>query len=263
MGETLHAALANTNPEYGEGGSWKTPLFFRARQAWRRRAPSATRPPLPWAATLAIADWMLDRDMRMEALFVLTCFTTYFRPSDALSLLVCDLLCPVGSQRCHALRLHPPERGVPSKTRQFENGVQLDSAIFPCLGHALQSALRDRPPVSSMFPFIYHHISRTCDLACLSLHINHACLYRLRHGGCSHDLFHRLRSMAECKKQGRWTCDDSLRRYQKPIALMKEEQNLPRWMMNRRAELEAKLTRELQGIPRRREPGVQQCLVAR
>ena len=65
------------------------------------------------------------------------------------------------------------------------------------------------------------------------------------------------------KKRGRWTCDDSLRRYQKPIALMKEEQSLPRWMLDRRAELEAKLARGLQGIPRRRAPLVQQRLVPR
>ena len=262
-GRVTACSLGRRKPRVRRGGVLENPLFFRARQAWRRRAPSATRPPLPWPATLAIADWMLNRGLRMEALFVLTCFTTYFRPIRC--------LVPVGVRPALSTRASGVPCAPASSSREGcaveDEAVRGRSSVGQCdvpLPWPCPPVCTAGPPadVKHVPIHVSSHIEDLRPSLSVPTH-NHACLYRLRHGGCSHDLFHRLRSMAECKKRGRWTCDDSLRRYQKPIALMKEEQSLPRWMLDRHAELETKLARGLQGIPRRREPLVQMRLVPR
>ena len=46
-----------------------------------------------------------------------------------------------------------------------------------------------------------------------------AVLYRLRHGGASHDVALQLRSLAEVRKRGCWRSDSSVARYAKPARL--------------------------------------------
>ena len=47
-------------------------------------------------------------------------------------------------------------------------------------------------------------------------------LYSLRHGGASDDLLSKRRTLAEIKSRGRWTCDNSLKRYAKATRLQME-----------------------------------------
>ena len=44
----------------------------------------------------------------------------------------------------------------------------------------------------------------------------------MRHGGVSHDLMHRLRTVDEAKRRGRWRTDTSLRRYGKETRILSE-----------------------------------------
>ena len=50
-----------------------------------------------------------------------------------------------------------------------------------------------------------------------------AVLYRMRHGGASHDIVSNQRSVLEVKKRGRWANDQSLKRYAKGVRLQKVE----------------------------------------
>ena len=50
-----------------------------------------------------------------------------------------------------------------------------------------------------------------------------AVLYRMRHGGASHDIVSNQRSVLEVKKRGRWANDQSLKRYAKGVRLQKIE----------------------------------------
>ena len=52
--------------------------------------------------------------------------------------------------------------------------------------------------------------------------------YCLRHGGASRDSLHRLRTMEQIKKQGRWKCDSSVGRYNKHARVVAEANKLPR-----------------------------------
>ena len=52
-------------------------------------------------------------------------------------------------------------------------------------------------------------------------------MYRLRHGGASHDRATSSRTLDAIKKRGRWACDASLRRYEKAVRLQEVEAQIP------------------------------------
>ena len=52
-------------------------------------------------------------------------------------------------------------------------------------------------------------------------------LYRLRHGGASHDVAHRMRTLDEVQKRGSWRSKASVARYAKPARLNEQVLALP------------------------------------
>ena len=48
------------------------------------------------------------------------------------------------------------------------------------------------------------------------------CRYAMRHGGVSHDLMAKIRSVADAMRRGRWRSDASLRRYAKETRILAE-----------------------------------------
>ena len=219
IGDRLYAALQDSYTDLNQHGSARLPEFYRVRQAWRRRAPGRSRPPLSLTQVFLIVDWFLARRKVEMALWIVVCFTTYYRPSEVFTLKVGDLLRPTSRLTSYALQLHPssdPEAG-PSKNRIFDDGVPLDSPVFPWLPSALikHLRLRSRPATALMFVFKYPELLAAFKLACKDLKIADASLYRLRHGGASHDAAAQLRTLVEIKRRGRWQTDTSVRRYEK------------------------------------------------
>ena len=205
VGETLYAAIADRHPQLGKGGSQSLPLFARARQAWKRHAPGKTQAPLPWTAVLLIVDALLTGGLVGLALMVLVSFNTYFRPSETLGLRCRDLVRPGGSVLHWGLQLHPQERMKASKTDQFDDGVLLDNPRMPYLGDALHqyTAARqkqDNAGVEALiFPFAYLSAATSFKEAGARAGVQDCRLYRLRHGGASHDVAAKLRSLLEVK----------------------------------------------------------------
>ena len=135
------------------------------------------------------------------------------------------MLRPTSRLPHHALQLHPAEEGVSSKARVFDDGVPLDSGVLPWLPAALKKVLglNSRDPGEKMFLFSYAELLKQFRAACHDLGIRDPSLYRLRHGGASHDAAARLRTIAEIKRRGRWSSDTSVRRYEKRTWLQSEE----------------------------------------
>ena len=72
----------------------------------------------------------------------------------------------------------------------------------------------------------YERMRMLLTLAMFDMGLADPSLYRLRHGGASHDVAIELRSLAEVKKRGRWVSDSSVRRYSKAIRLQQAENQL-------------------------------------
>ena len=225
IGEQLYAALQDSYTCLNAAGSVKLPEMYRTRQAWRRQAPGRSRAPLALTQVMLIVDWLLSQRQVEMALWILVCFTTYYRPSEVFSLKVGDLLRPTARLPNYALQLHPGEGGVSSKARIFDDGVPLDSPMMKWLPSALIKVLRlrSRKPDEPMFQFTYQELLNQFKEACGALRFSDPSLYRLRHGGASHDAASRLRSIPEIKRRGRWASDASVRRYEKGTWLQSVE----------------------------------------
>ena len=143
--------------------------------------------------------------------------------------------------------MHPLERMKASKTDQYDDGVLLDNPRMPYLGEALHlyTAARqkqDRKGVEALiFPFAYLLAASNFKEAGARAGVQDCRLYRLRHGGASHDVASKVRSLLEVKKRGRWISDNSLRRYQKSVVLLTEEARLTCAQKSRAARIEKNL----------------------
>lgn len=216
----LKAALGGENARYSRHGAGRLPRFARALQAWTRLSPGTTRPPLPWLHLVLIVLDLLHDSMGLEALFFITTFVSYFRPGESLAIQMQDVV--KASPPLHmvaSIQLHPESRGAASKTGFFDDGVSLDSATFPSLGSLLVELAQNREPSAPLFDRSYAHMTRVFEKACDRLGIQDRSMYRLMHGGASHDRASNARTLAEIKKRGRWAADSSLRRYERAVRL--------------------------------------------
>ena len=223
MGQKLRAAIADWHPRFSKHGRASLPRFGRALQGWSRLAPGRSRAPLPWLHLVLVCMVLLTGRLREEALFMLTVFACYFRPGEALKILCKDVLAPTPTCPQVAIQLHPEERGLPSKTGVFDDGVAVDPQYAPQLGKLLLQHAAGRDPDMPLFNLKYTHLRATLQDAFEILNLSDPSLYRLRHGGASFDRAMRFRSLPEVKKRGRWVSDASLRRYEKAVRVQKVE----------------------------------------
>ena len=223
LGSQLYSALSDYWPEIGRGGSYRLPRFYRARQAWRRLAPGRTRDPLPFLHLVLVMKALLRRGRVAFAAACLLMWSCYLRPSEILDLHAEDVLAPTSSCPHVSLMLHPYERGKTSKVGEFDDGVTMDMAKLQWFGPWLLRQSLRRPKGAKLFSLGYPEMSKMFQKAMEEWGLKDATMYRLRHGGASHDIVHGHRHIVEVKKRGRWSTDQSLKRYAKAVRLQKVE----------------------------------------
>ena len=223
LGSQLYSALSDHWPELGHGGRCALPRFYRARQAWRRLAPGRTRDPRPFLHLILVIMKLLT-DERVG--FVAACllmWSCYLRPSEVLDLHAGDVLAPSSSCPHVSLLLHPQERGISSKVGEFDDGVTLDTKGLEWLGPWILRQARRKEPTEKLFSFRYQDMIVWFKDAMKEWNLRDGILYRMRHGGASHDIVHGQRHITAVNKRGRWSNDLSLKRYAKEVRLQKVE----------------------------------------
>ncbi len=227
MGTKLWAAVMDEMPRFSRFGSDRLPRFGRTLQAWGRLAPGQTRDPLPRLHMLAVVFTLVRWRLPHMALWVLLTFVGYFRPSETMLIRVKDIIAPTISVSHYSVQLHSLEAGRPSKVGVFNDGVSLDAPAPVWLGRTLQGLGLHLLPHDRLFQFEYSELKSKFEEACLRIGIQDPCMYRLRHGGASHDRATNSRTLDAIKKRGRWACDASLRRYEKAVRLQEVEAQVP------------------------------------
>lgn len=119
-----------------------------------------------------------------------------------------------------SILLHPQEEGVPSKTQQWDEALTLDLAYHSYLGPAMDRHLRLKSRSKSSKAFTVEMKEVNDFMLDRWKHHNLQVLkkphlYRLRHGGASHELGGKLRTIQEVQIRGRWLCTKSLKNYEK------------------------------------------------
>ena len=87
-GQKFFAAVMEAWPVVGKTGLSRS---RRALKGWKNLDPGYTRPPLAWPFISLVALTLMKLDCKTAALFIITMFVTYIRPSEALKLTVQDL----------------------------------------------------------------------------------------------------------------------------------------------------------------------------
>jgi hypothetical protein len=230
-GTRLMAAIIDQMPRFGKGGASRLPRFSRSLQAWGRLAPGQSRGPLPWLHLVIIVMCLIFENKVEMALCLLLMFTAYLRPGEIFLVLTKDLLSPSMTASNFSIRLHPQDRGVASKVRDFDDGVVLDNPHLKWLGRALLHHARQRSPLDPLFSFKLPVLRKKFEQICVQVGIADPSLYRLRHGGASFDRSAGVRRLEEIKKRGRWSADVSVKRYEKAVrAQWIEAQLAPEWL---------------------------------
>ena len=98
--------------------------------------------------------------------------------------------------------------------------IDIDSYLWP----VLQAAVLVRPSPGPLWPFSAYQFRKEWAGCCLQLRLQALAPqpHSLRHRGASDDLLTKRRGAAEVKSRGRWTSDQSLRRYGKATRLQAE-----------------------------------------
>lgn len=196
----------------------------QALKGWRRLAPPQSRMPLPYEVITLLALDAVNLGKVEIALVLLLNFVLYLRPGEFEALRVGDIIRPVKRggpiYQFWSILLHPQEEGVPSKTQQWDEALTLDLAYYSFLGPAMDKhlRLRSRSKGSKAFAIQLKEVNdfmeeRWKHHKLQALKKPH--LYRLRHGGASHELGGKLRTIQEVQIRGRWLCTKSLKNYEK------------------------------------------------
>jgi hypothetical protein len=139
---------------------------------------------------------------------------------------------PGGCLQAMGFVLHPEEVGIPSKTQDFDETLQLDLEYHKGIGEAINRyMIKNRIHGNQV---ILSHTNSDVNqfleeqLTALNLQkLGHMHAYRFRHGGASHDYVNKFRQLASVQQRGRWKSMNSTRRYQKGGRLAQIFQALP------------------------------------
>ncbi|CAK0825147.1 unnamed protein product, partial [Prorocentrum cordatum] len=178
-----------------------------ALKGFRRLAPGLSRAPLPWIGLCALVGAALRINELEFAQCLVFQFRTYLRPIECRGLRVAQLVPPLpgSGTKFWALLLAPEEEAIPTKTKEFDESILLDS------------------PELRKFSSLFKRVSEAAGLGQANLH---PCT--TRRGGASDDALRQTRSLEEIKRRGRWAADTSVKRCEKHARVLKSLERLPK-----------------------------------
>ena len=208
------------------------PRASRALAGWGKVVPRKTRLPVPWVLVSALVGHMLANNLVEHAIATLLSFHAYLRPGECDTLTSMQLVPPMVAAGASALRwallLGPIELEKPTKVGAYDESVVLDDFGFL---HQSLLALKARclRPDQRLWSFPPGDLSAQLQVsaAALGLSAMGITAYGLRHGGASHDLLLKARSVLEVKGRGRWRSDSMLKRYGKAARALAELHKAP------------------------------------
>ena len=145
-GEVLLAGLLFFQTQYGKLRGQKLARSWRALKGWRKRAPTRSRRPLPRMIWSGVCWEMVRNKKPLMAIHILMMIVTYCRPGELLQSVREDLIRPMhGVASDWSLFLHPVQRGVPSKTKSYDDTIDLKNQIYPWITKVAAVLAAGRP----------------------------------------------------------------------------------------------------------------------
>ena len=225
-GSKLVAAIGYYLPGYHRATVSRLPRATRALKSWTKHGPDDQRLPLPFGLLCVVMAELLRRNLVAHALCLLIQFDTFLRPGEVTSLLVKQLVPPVGVLGAPydkwAINIAPFELDKPAKPGLWDESLEVTLPRWTF--QFLRTLVEGRSPSEKLWPFTHAELSivfRSC-LAATGLGHLRTSLYAIRHGGASESLLRRTRSIEDIQRRGRWRARSSLQRYTKEAKLLIE-----------------------------------------
>ena len=192
------ASVMEANPVVGRMGLVRSK---RALKGWKNLDPGNSRSPLAWPFISLMATTLMQLGLPHAALCILTMFSTYIRPSEALKIRCQDLVRSVQLGVSWAINLNPLESMEQSKVGLSHEAILLDSQGMEFLGPALERLRTGAAPTDLLFRMDDPTLHASWKKALLSLNLpqDFAVLYQIRHSGASWDALRKYRSLLEIK----------------------------------------------------------------
>lgn len=252
------ASLIHFQPQLRSPGMSLLPRIHQSLKGWNKLAPSRSRLPVPWEVTALIAMESFKEKAFHFGLHILLMFMLYLRPSEALRLRVCDVIPPHhASHKAYnqwSIVLHPQELGIPSKTLEFDECLQLDLPYHLGLGQGICKFIQARQISQKRTIFNHTNADLTAFLDHVAVKLKLEDLgklhpYRFRHGGASHDFNAKLRDLPAIQQRGRWKSQTSVRRYQKGARLSQLFSRLSKDVQRKCKKASQDINSRLQNLP--------------
>ena len=221
VGEKTMAAFQDKYPAFNKFGWRKTPRAHRALKGWRKLAPPRSRVPRALALWCAICAELCRKGLHQMAVYVLISVECYLRPSEGVRLRALDLVEPATFSEHWGLVICPEEMEVATKTQEFDDSLLLDSHWIQILRPALR-VLKEGDQNRRLWSFNYPDFVKELGKACEASGVPKMVPYEMRHSGPSHDRCHKLRSLLQVQKRGRWKSTRSLVRYEKATRMQQQ-----------------------------------------
>jgi len=208
------------------------PQATKALKGWEKLSPARARDPMPFAVLCLFAEYFLMNNLVWHAVAAFLQFDLYARPSEVLQLHGEDIFPPPRRRnavvKCHTVVLAPSTRAVVTKTGKSDCTILAGDVARPWINDMLVQILRlrSRGRVFSFDLADYEKQFRLAALAlgCEALAVTPQCL---RHGGPSHDVWTKVCSLPEVQKRGQWDSMQSVCRYEKHAAILRQLARLP------------------------------------
>ena len=210
----LMAAWAALFPDYGRYGNLKLPHTHRTLAGWRKERPMHSRAPHAFPVIAGLMVRMAQKFGVMAGLWVATTYGVYGRPSETLALRGEDLIPPIGGGRFWSVLLRSQELEVPTKTGEYDDTVVWDVKGLEFM-EAVFGRLRNEKKLGKIWTWDYLTLLSMVKSCAVDLQVEGLVPYSLRHSAASHDALHKLRSLQEIQKRGRWRAHRSVTRYEK------------------------------------------------
>lgn len=200
------------------------PKSQQALKGWRRLCPPRSRMPVPYEVVCLIAQHAVRMKKLEIGLVLLFIFQLYLRPGEAFRVRVQDIVKPVKkagkAYQHYSVTLNPTEVGVPSKTMQWDEMLALDLQYQKFMGPALFKILdlASRRKDELAFRVSLGEVNTFLQESWTTLKLTklgEPHLYRLRHGGASHEASEHLRPLPAIQVRGRWETLKSVKNYEK------------------------------------------------
>ena len=233
------------------------PLSRKALAGWRRRQPGRVRDPAPSILLMLFAHYFLDLGGEMAAACVAFQLDTYLRSGVAVEFTADRVIPPAtkaGRKYGRRWAIVPARSDLQqtTKTGTSDEALLVGDVTRHWVSDVVSRLRLAAAPDGRLFGQLtlarYEDLFRKASEHFKVRHMN-VVPHTVRHSGpASEDILNKVRTLAGVKRRGDWSCDKSVKRYEKHAKILLQLQRMPPELQLRAANAERSLPARLLAV---------------